>query len=536
MPRRFRGICVSAILLLLTPLLLRAATAPPNKKAPPAPTPAAKLDALGLARHIDQFIEGKFAEGKVKAASPATDAEFIRRLAIDLAGRIPTILEVRDFLDDDRPNKREIWVERFLEQEMYPRHFANVFRALMLPEDQGNFQVLQFTPQFENWLREHLQKNTPYDKMVRELLTGQPFANNNTANVNAFYQASEFKPENLAGSTSRIFLGVKLECAQCHDHPFSRWTRKDFWEYAAFFTNMQSPVRRPGFQPQQNGKIGEIKIPGTDKTVKARFLKGDEPKLENNANLRNVLTDWMVKEDNPFFARALVDHLWSYFFGLSLIEPIDEPNDDVIVTHPEMLDELARQFVAHKYDVKYLIRAITSTKAYQRSSKGNPEAREEVVHFARMSIRGLSPEQMFDSVAETSEYKESVPQNQFQFNPFLNTPRRDFLSKFAGQEKRIDSTTSILQALFMMNSKFMNDLTSVEKNKTLHTIVEHKESTTAQRIERIFLVVLSRPPRSEELSRLVQYVDRGGARNDSRRALADVYWALLNSAEFKLNR
>jgi hypothetical protein len=536
MPRRYRGLIVGATLLLLTPLLLRAAAAPPNKKAPPK-APPAKLDALELARKIDQLIEAKFAEGKVKAATPATDAEFIRRLAIDLAGRIPTILEVRDFLDDDRPNKRDIWVERFLEQEMYPRHFAHVFRALMLPEDQGNFQVLQFTPQFENWLRDHLQKNTPYDKMVRELMTQQPFQpNNNTANVNAFYQASEFKPENLAGSTSRIFLGVKLECAQCHDHPFSRWTQKEFWEYAAFFTNMQNPIRRPGFQPQPNGVLGQIKIPGKDKIVKVRFPKGGEPKLDGNPNLRNVLTDWMVSPDNPFFARAMVDHLWSYFFGLSLIEPIEEPNDDVLVTHPEVLDELAQQFIAHRYDINYLIRTIASTKAYQRSSKGNPEAREDVVHFARMSIRGMSPEQLFDSVAETSEYKESVPQNQFQFNPFLNTPRREFLSKFAGQEKRIDSTTSILQALFMMNSKFTNDLTSIEKNKTLQTIVEHKESTTAQRIERIYLVVLSRPPRGEELSRLIRYVESGGPRRDPRLALADVYWALLNSAEFKLNR
>jgi hypothetical protein len=427
-------------------------------------------------------------------------------------------------------------VQRFLEKDEYARHFSHVFRALMLPEDQGNFQLLQFTPQFENWLRDHLQKNTPYDKMVRELLTNQPFVNNNTANVNAFYQASEFKPENMAGSTSRIFLGVKLECAQCHDHPFSRWTRKEFWEYAAFFTNMQSPIRRPGVQPQPNRKQGEIKIPGTDKVVKARFLQGAEPKLEGNVNLRNVLTDWMVKEDNPFFARALVDHLWTYFTGLSLIEPIDEPNDDVLVTHQELLDTLAKQFIAHNYDVRFMIRAITSSQAYQRSSKGNPDAREDVVHFARMSIRGMSPEQLFDSVAETSEYKESVPQNQFQFNPFLNTPRREFLSKFAGQDKRIESTTSILQALFMMNSKFTNDLTSIEKNKTLNTIVEHKESTTAQRIERIYLVVLSRTPRAEELSRLIRYVDSGGPRRDPRLALADVYWALLNSAEFKLNR
>jgi hypothetical protein len=489
-----------------------------------------------LARKIDQLVEVKFAEGKVKAAAPATDAEFIRRLSIDLAGRIPTILEVRDFLDDESPNKRAEWVQRFLEKDEYARHLSHVFRALMLPEDQGNFQVLQFTPQFENWLRDHLQKNTPYDKMVRELLTNQPLVNNNTANVNAFYQAQEFKPENMAGSTSRIFLGVKLECAQCHDHPFSRWTRKEFWEYAAFFTNMQNPIRRPGVQPQANIKQGEIKIPGTDKTVKARFLQGEEPKLDGGVNMRNVLTDWMVKSDNPFFARALVDHLWTYFTGLSLIEPIDEPNDDVLVTHQELLDTLAKQFIAHNYDIRFMIRAITSSQTYQRSSKGNPDAREEVVHFARMSIRGMSPEQLFDSVAETSEYKESVPQNQFQFNPFLNTPRREFLSKFAGQDKRIDSTTSILQALFMMNSKFMNDLTSIDKNRTLNTIVEHKESTTAQRIERIYLVVLSRPPRGEELSRLIRYVDSGGPRRDPRLAIADVYWALLNSAEFKLNR
>src|SRR5262249_23174247 len=169
----------------------------------------------------------------------------------------------------------------------------------------------------------------------------------------AFYQANEFKPENLAGSTARLFLGVKLECAQCHDHPFAKWSRDQFWQYAAFFTDVPQPGR-----PGQAGRAaptprGEIKVAGTDKVAKARFLDGREPTWKD-AGTRPTLVEWMTAADNPFFARAAVNRMWAYFFGVGLDDQTDGPGDENPAHHPELLDELAKEFVAHKYDVKFL--------------------------------------------------------------------------------------------------------------------------------------------------------------------------------------
>src|SRR5207237_1111976 len=163
-----------------------------------------------------------------KPAPPAPDSQFFRRLNLDMTGKIPTLLDIRDFIDDDRPDKRALWVERMMEAEdnnktnLYAQHFAHVWRSLMLTNSNANFQAQQFTPGFELWLREKLQANTPYDKVARELLTTPPFNNRGGSSTQAFYFDNENKPENLASATTRVFLGVKLECAQCHPHPFAK--------------------------------------------------------------------------------------------------------------------------------------------------------------------------------------------------------------------------------------------------------------------------------------------------------------------------
>jgi hypothetical protein len=503
---------------------------------PMAPRPDHSADVKALAARIDQLIDARIAGAGMKVAPRAEDAEFFRRLNLDLAGKIPNLLDIRDFLDDDRSDKRWIWAEQLIESEHFVKHFANVLRHQMI-SGSTNQQTQFFQSGFEAWLRQRLEKNTGYDRIVYELLTAPAVFNQGTS-PSAFYIANENKAENLAGTTARVFLGVKLECAQCHAHPFAKWTRNQFWEYAVFFAGVQPPrPPRPGTQPVQRPEPRELKIPGTDKVVKARFLNGVEPTWKAGASNRAILADWVIAADNPYFARAAVDHMWSYFFGVSLLEPIAEPNEEGPPAHPELLDELTRQFVAHRYDLKFLVRAIVHSQAYQRASGfGSGSDNKDDIHvFARMPVRGFSPEQMFDSVAEATDYHEEPMAPNQQFQPFRqNTTRAQFLAKFADQDKRLESQTSILQALFMMNGRFLADRTRLDNNKSLSTIASAPRST-AQRIETLYLLVLSRQPRPEETERLVRYVDGGGATNDPRQALADVYWALLNSAEFVLN-
>ncbi len=522
--------------LALAPLPLLAAP-PPPALAPEAP---AVRDALALAARIDQLIEAAWKENGVKPAAPASDAEFLRRLHLDLAGRIPQVSDVHRFLRDPSPDKRLREVERLLGGPRYVEHFVHTWRMMLLP--QTNNQFFQgFGPPLEVWLRKQFRANTPYDKLVRELVTFSLLQQGQgirpvpppLESPMAFYQANEFKPENLAAATSRLFLGVKLECAQCHDHPFQkRLTRTQFWEYAAFFSGIKPG--QGGFSATEQPERRSIKIGDTDKEVTARFLGGKEPEWKDNLSTRQVLADWMTRPDNPYFARNAANRMWAHFFGTGLIEPIDEPGDENPPSHPELLDLLAREFAAHDFDLKFLIRAITLSKAYGLSSALTDPSQKDARLFARMGIKGLTPEQLYDSLALATGLSERPAQgrNVGQFG----SARAEFLNKFANfADKRTEHQTSILQALTLMNGKVTADATSFENGATVASVADMPWMTTAARVEALFLAALSRKPTDRERARFVAYVEKGGPSGDRNRALADVLWVLVNTSEFGLN-
>jgi hypothetical protein len=503
-----------------------------------------QADARELAATIDRLVAARWAARGVRPAEPADDAEFLRRVSLDLAGKIPRAWDVRAFLDDPAPDKRRRLVDRLLDGPAYVNHFTNVWRAVLLPES-NNPQVRLLLPSFESWLRERVRANAPYDRVVRELLT-LPIASGDRPNglpgageltPVAFYQAGELKAENLAGSTSRIFLGVKLECAQCHDHPFARWSRRQFWEYAAFFSGIQ-PAGPYGLfgAVQDEADRHELKIPGTAKQVEARLPDGTRPAWKPGVGARATLADWVTAADNPFFARAVANRLWAQFFGTGLIDPVDEPGEQNPPSHPELLDELARQLITHGFDLKFLIRAIVLSRTYQLGSGAVSPGPDDPRLFARMAVRGLTPEQLFDSLVEATGYRAPAAAQPRVFRPGGNTPRAEFLTRFASQDRGTQAQTSILQALMLMNGPFVADATSLERSETLAAVIDAPFlKSPAERIEALYLATLSRKPRPDELARLVPYVARGGPKGDSKAALADVFWALLNSSEFVLN-
>ncbi len=489
-------------------------------------------DVIALAGKIDAYVQGVWAQGNVQPAPLADDAEYLRRVTLDLIGRTPSVSELRAFLDDPSPTKRRQVVERLLESPGYVNHFAATFRTFMLPAD-NNMQVQFLAPQFEGWLRRHFRENTPYDKMVRELLLfgnaqaggRQPVVPNpGGESPGAFFQANENKAENLAASTSRLFLGVQLQCAQCHKHPFARWKQEQFWEYAAIF---------------QPGGRGEIRIPELDKTVQATFLDGKKPEIKPGVSTRASLADWMTAKENPFFAKAAANRLWYHFMGIGMVDPVDDLSDQNPPSHPELLDELAKQFAEHDYDFKFLIRAITATRTYQLTSVTSHESQDELRIFARMAVKGMSPEQLFDSLALATGYRQPTGNpnpNQFVVPGGQGSPRAEFIAKFNNTtDKRTEHHTSILQALALMNGKFLADATSLDRSESLAAVADAPFMDTPEKVETLFLLALSRKPRPEELDRMVKYVESGGPKKDPRRALGDVFWALLNSGEFMLN-
>ncbi len=469
---------------------------------------------------------------EVHPAPAAADAEFFRRLSLDIIGRIPDITALKDFLDDTDPDKRRTWTDLLMSDQRfspggsepnnlyYVQHWTTYWRTLLFPP--GVNQQAQFIGfGMDPFIRNHVRQNTPYDQFVRELLTGNQ--------SQQFYQAGENKAETIAANTARLFLGVKVECAQCHDdRSGGSWTRTQFWEFAAFFAN-------------RGGRDAQIAIPDKKVTVKAKFLDGTVPQWKNNQTSQVVAAEWITSPSNPYFARAIVNRMWAYFLGVGIVDPVDAASEVNLPSHPELLDELAQQFIAHKFDLKWLIRTITSTRAYQMTSTRSHPSQDDVRVFARMTVRGMTPEQLWDSLSEATGYRDPSPPTNPRF-PFQQnlSPRGEFLNRFSNSpDKRTETHTSILQALFLMNNKMMGDITTVEKasdRSTLGTIVNANPSvTTARRIEEMYIITLSRKPKPSELEKLVKYVDGGGAAGDRKKALADVFWALLNSGEFTLN-
>jgi Protein of unknown function (DUF1549)/Protein of unknown function (DUF1553) len=513
---------------------------------------SASSETSALAEKIDEQVARRWNEFGTKPAARADDAEFLRRVSLDLTGRIPSVEQVRTFLDDRRPDKRTRLIEQLLASPRYTSHFTNVWRALLLPEAGNNFQVRLQQGGFETWLKQQVARNVGYDQMVRELLTaslgGGPgplaLAGFLEAGPVPFYLAKEFKPETLAASTARTFLGVSVECAQCHNHPFASWKREQFWGFAAFFAGVKSQRLMDFLLPAgDDGDKHEMTLPGTEKVIQAKFLDGTEPTWKPGAGNRATLAAWVTAKENPYFARAAVNRLWAYFLGTGLVEPLDEMAGGTSrASNPEVLDLLAKEFVAHQFDVKFLIRAITATRAYQLTSAASDKSQDDPTMFARMPLRGLTGEQLFDSVAMATGYRDSGGGDDLITGLVggNRSARSEFLTRFAPPERPTQTRTSILQALSLMNGKVTAAATTLEKSETLAAVVDAPFANDAQRVETLYLAALSRKPEKKELDRGVKFIRdaiteakvKDAARGE---ALADLFWALLNSPEFILN-
>lgn len=520
------------------------------------PKAAKEIKALSpqeLADVIDKHINDKLTKNKIKPAAQAAPAELMRRLYLDVAGRVPKVADARAYLEDKSADKHAKLVEKLLDSPQYVDHLSSTLRALMISQ-QATPQASFLGRNFQMWLVEKIRADLPYDRLVHEILTvgtqpakqpglpGGGYVGPFGAGGTAFFQANENKPENLAGATARIFMGVRLECAQCHDHPFSDWKKDQFWEFAAFFV---SPNANPNFpagvqpiggvqQPLPANFKPMIAIPGSKKKVGAKYLDGKDPEFKDGTHPRITLAEWVTSPKNPYFARTTANRLWGHFFGHGLMDPVDdEPSKDNPPSHPELLKVLAEQVVAHNFDMKYMIRAITLSKAYQRSSKQTEDSQKDPKLFAKMAVKGMTPELLFDSLVNATGYQDAQSQNPIYFNN--NSARSKFISDFGSTDLPTETQTSILQALKLMNGKFIADATSMESSAMLGAIAESPFLSTEEKINVLFLATLTRYPSESEMNQMTNYINSGGPRNDTTSALSDVFWALLNCSEFRLN-
>ena len=302
-------------------------------------------DARGLADQIDRLLAAKWSKSNVRPAPPADDAEFLRRVYLDLVGKIPTAAEACSFLDDPSTDKRTRLVESLLESPAYLSHATENYRSLLLPEADTDGQVRSLTPTFEAWLRKKVAEEAGYEQIVREVLTvrlggrgsrgGNAYDPRAEPSPLAFYVAKDAKPENLAAGTARTFLGIRLECAQCHNHRFDHWKREEFWGLAAFFAGVSKQGKDEGFGPiRELANRRELLIPDTSRIVKAAFLDAKKPQWGRRTSGRELLADWVTAPDNPYFARAAVNRIWARFFGTGIVDPVDDFRDDNPPSHP----------------------------------------------------------------------------------------------------------------------------------------------------------------------------------------------------------
>jgi hypothetical protein len=497
-----------------------------------------------LADWIDARFAKEYAAAGVKSADLVDDASFLRRIFLDLQGRIPTVAQIRDFTAAESSFKRQDFVDRLLNDERRPDrfaqrsadHLARVWRRMMIPASAVNAGM---ATQIDPWLSRQFSANTPYDQFARKLLlvTPQPPMRGLTAvpapttpadpdaAAAIFQQAVGGTPENLAGAYVRVFLGVKLHCAQCHDHPLADWKRSDFWGIAALMgggDKQAQATAAPTIKPQTEELVFTAKLLWTEEPLK---------EIPANKSPREYLADWMVSPQNPNFAATAVNRVWQYLCGRGLAGSVDDL-DRVTAEERKILDELAKLFVESGYDVRWLITGICKSNVYQQQVVKDAPADE--AGFVHRPLKTLLPEQVFDSLEQAL----ALPVAKVDKGPRWSGEREQFVARMneSAPDSPADYKGGIPQALMLMNGKLTADATSLENSRTLRAVVEAPFFRNEEKLATLYLAALSRTPRQDEMDYLLKYVAGKSSEEERKEAFAEIFWGILNSPEFVLSR
>lgn len=475
-----------------------------------------------VAVQVDELIAARCAAAGVAPAPVADDAEFLRRAFLDLIGTIPTAGETRDFLADPSPDKRGRLIDGLLARPDHATHLAVLWREdLLATVEDRDLLPPDSVRLLDHWLRTRFRENDGYHTLAAGLLTatGAAAADRGAA---VYLTAHQAVPERLAAGTSRMFLGVQIDCAQCHDHPFTKWGQKDFWGYAAVFAQVQTaPDPDGGMLPRvEDGAARPVTVMDTAEVVDARFL-GAGQAVNAAVSRRSALAEWLTSPSNPYFAPAAVNRAWAVLFGYGLVHPIDDFGDHNAASHPELVGLLSRDFAGHGYDVRRLVRILANTQAYQRTSRGDGEVDPRL--FARKAVRPLTPRQLHASLRTAAGLLPS---------PEADPEAREFVQRFDSALSRVEYQAGIPQALLLMNGAVVSALTDPQQSRLISGAADSPFFSDNDRIEVLFLATLSRPPQADEAERTRGYLAEA---SDEREALSDILWALLNGPEFALN-
>ncbi|NOZ41000.1 MAG: DUF1549 domain-containing protein [Planctomycetes bacterium] len=524
----------------------------PTRVLPAPALPDEPLAPKVLVEQINAQLAASWQFQGISAAERASDSEFLRRTYLDLTGRIPMVSEVYQFLEDQSPNRRELLVDELLTSRDHATHLAIVWRKLLLPEG-VNATIYGGTEKFDQWLADRFEKNLPYDELVRQLLLAEGRVSDSGPIL--FYAALKLNPEELAGKTARAFLGMRMECAQCHDHPFDESiSQTDFWGFAAHFAQISRPQGKMEMTSSvlrvRDSRRGEVVHPDSDKVIPPRMpyllnpvdQKSDtqtkSPPKERTpkkvTSRREALVDWLVTKQNSRFARATVNRVWQHLFGLGLVEPVDDMRADNPAACPEVFETLSLDFAASGYDLRRLLRTLVLSDAYQLSSRAATDEPSQSLVFARMNIKSFTADQLYDCISVATQYEAMRAGNAENgaLARFGNSSRQAFVEQFrAPPGQRTDYHAGIPQALTLMHGRLVHGATDLASSGLLKSL-SAPFFTDQQRIETLFLATLSRYPDAIEREKMLAHVEAASDDEGRSRALGDILWALLNSAEF----
>jgi Protein of unknown function (DUF1549)/Protein of unknown function (DUF1553) len=500
---------------------------------------------------IDEFVFAKLQKLHILPSELSGDAEFLRRVCLDLTGTLPPRERVDEFLADREPRKREKLVDRLLETPEYVDYwtfrFGDLFRVALHPNG-GN---PKYSQAYGEWLRRAIAENRPYDEIAGERIAAQGYDGPSRHYLPILQPPL---PQDAASEQVRAFLGRRLDCAQCHDHPFENWTQNQFWGLAAFFRRLtfywygdigvETIVSDDADGYSRRGNMGRVMNPRTNHEVEPSFLDGTALPAEERKDPRRALARWITA--HPYFAEAAANRIWSHFFSRGIVDPVDDFRTGNPATHPELLAALAEDFRSHRYDLKHLMRRIVSSRTYQLSSAPNETNRDDEINYSRALPRRLDAEILLDAVSRVTETTEvfKLP-NGGMAPPGTRAIELDepdmYPCRFLELHGRPSRATlpersakaSLGQTLHQLAGETYTDKLARDGGR-VDRLVSGRVSSR-EMINELYLAALSRRPNSRELGELEAALDAATRRTSRRQAVEDLLWAILSSEEFTHN-
>lgn len=481
---------------------------------------------------VDAAVFEKLKQLQILPSDLCTDDEFLRRVTLDLTGRLPTSEEAKAFLAEASPSKRSALVDHLLDSDEFASFWALKWGDVL----RSNSKKLKVAGvhKFRQWIYESIRNDKPLDEFARELLTANGSVFENPA-AN-FWRASR-DPQDATETTAQLFLGVRIQCAKCHNHPFERWTQDNYYGIAAAFAR----VGRKNSVDTEEEVIftqagGEVTQPRTNKQMKVHLLLKGDVDVAADQDRRVVFAEWLTGVDNPFFAKSVVNRIWGHMFGRGIVDPIDDFRDSNPPSNARLLDELSQQFAGSHFSQKWAIRTICNSRTYQLSSRKNPFNKDDEIYCSHANTRLLSAEQLLDGICAVTNVPEQYPGMPLGTRAceLADPPTDHYFLKVFGQPQREmacqcerSSESNLSQALQMINGPVVHNKLRADNGRIATMLKENKSEDEI--ITSLYLAALARMPSAEELQASKHHV---ASQPDRRQAFEDVGWAILNSKEF----